>query len=130
MSDNDTLSTLIGELLVNLKTNNKTVNNVVDIITVCMELVEKYPNLVGQEKSDLVIKVLEEIAKGPDGILGSSDDIIPANIIEILKTVLSLGIVQNIIDQIIRATKGQLTLNNAVKFGSYLWNCMFGKLHK
>lgn len=122
MSDVETISTIVGELLVNLKVNNRSLNDAVEIISLCMELVDKYPDLSGPEKSALVIKVLEEICKGQDGVVGTSDDLIPANIMEILKSILSLGIVQSIIDQIIKASKGQLNINNAIAVGKSVWN--------
>lgn len=122
MSDVETISKIVGELLVNLKVNNRTLNDAVEIISLCMELVDKYPDLTGPEKSALVIKVLEEICKGQDGVVGTSDDLIPKNIMDILKSILSLGIVQNIIDQIIKATKGQLNINNVVAVGKSVWN--------
>ena len=89
-----------------------------------MELVDKYPELSGPEKSDLVIKTLEEICKGQDGLVGTSDDLIPKHVMEILKSVLSLGIVQDIINQIIKATKGQLNINNVVAVGKSVWKYM------
>jgi hypothetical protein len=121
-SDKEVLSTFVSELLVNLKANNKNVSNVIEIITVCMELVETYPNLSGKDKSDLVIKALVEISKGPDGMIGTSDDLIPASVLDVLKTILQLGIVQSIIDEIIKATKGEFTINNAITLGYYIWN--------
>lgn len=122
MSDVETISTIVSELLVNLKANNRILNDAIEVISLCMELVDKYPDLSGPEKSALVIKVLEEICKGQDGVVGTSDDLIPKNIMEMLKSILSLGIVQNIIDQIIKATKGQLNINNVVAVGKSLWN--------
>lgn len=122
MSDVETINKIVGELLVNIKINNRPLNDVIEIITMCMELVDRYPELNGPQKSELVINVLQEICKGQDGVIGTSDDLIPKNIMEILKSVLSLGIVQNIIDQIIKATKGQLNINTVIVVGQSMWN--------
>lgn len=115
---------LLEELAKTLKIKAADVTNVIDLITIGMEIVEKFPDLSGPDRSAILIKALEEIAKGDDGIIGTTDDVIPKHILEPLKTILSLNLVQDIIANIIKATKGQLTINNLITLGQYIWNAL------
>lgn len=120
--EEDQYKILIEELAKTLKIKAANVSNVIELITLGMEIVEKFPDLKGEDRSKILINALDEVAKGKDGLVGTDDDVIPANILEPLKTIMSLGIVQDIIAQIIRATKGKLTINNMISLGRYMWN--------
>lgn len=46
---------------------------------------------------DAVESIIEEIAKGADGIGGTADDLIPASTMEILRTLLHSGVVRDVV---------------------------------
>ncbi len=49
---------------------------------------------------DIVEAVVEEIAKGPDGVIGTDDDLIPQKTLESLRALLDHGVVKDITDWI------------------------------
>ncbi|MGA0214589.1 MAG: hypothetical protein ACO3IY_03495 [Pelagibacteraceae bacterium] len=80
-----------------------------------MEIMETFPNLKGAEKEKLLIKVIEKIAAGADGIVGTDDDIIPAPVVEGLKTILEKDLVGDVANVIKSAFKGEFKFNQAVE---------------
>lgn len=46
---------------------------------------------------DAVESIIEEIAKGADGIGGTADDLIPVSTVEILRTLLHSGVVRDVV---------------------------------
>lgn len=78
-----------------------------------MELLETFPNMKGEEKKDLLIKVIEKIAAGADGVVGTDDDIIPAAVVEALKTMLEKDLIGDIIQVISSAARGEFNIQQA-----------------
>jgi hypothetical protein len=78
-----------------------------------MEIMQTFPNLKGDDKEKLLVKVIERIAAGADGIVGTSDDIIPAPVVEGLKTMLEKDLIGDVAGVIKSAFKGDFNLNKA-----------------
>lgn len=115
MSDNTSLlsSQIVRQIMDDIKQKKVNINSVMSLVSKTMELVEKVPNLSGRYKKECVIAVLNEIAKGADGIEGTEDDLIPGYVMEGLKFMLLNNIVENVIDVVVAATKGLLNVNAA-----------------
>lgn len=78
-----------------------------------MEILETFPNMKGEEKKVLLVKVIEKIAAGADGIAGTEDDIIPASVVEALKTILEKDLIGDIVQVIAGAARGEFNLQQA-----------------
>ena len=78
-----------------------------------MEMLETFPNMKGEEKKALLVKVIEKIAAGADGIAGTDDDIIPVAVVDALKTMLEKDLVGDIIQVIASAARGEFNLQQA-----------------
>jgi hypothetical protein len=85
------------------------------IIKKGMELMEKYNHLSGKDKKDLLIKVLENISAGNDGIIGTDDDILPQETVLAMKTILDGKLVGDIIDTIVSAVKGDIDMKKVAQ---------------
>jgi len=80
-----------------------------------MEMLETFPNMKGEEKKALLVKVIEKIAAGADGVSGTEDDIIPAAVVESLKIMLEKDLVGDIIQVISSAARGEFNLQQATQ---------------
>lgn len=78
-----------------------------------MEILETFPNMKGEEKKALLVKVIEKIAAGADGVVGTEDDIIPASVVESLKTILEKDLIGDIVQVIAGAARGEFNLQQA-----------------
>jgi hypothetical protein len=85
-----------------------------NIIVKGMELMETFPNMKGDQKKSTLIKVVELVAAGKDGIIGTADDIIPAAAVESLKVLLEKDLLGSVIQTIADASKGKFNLNKTV----------------
>ena len=82
-----------------------------------MEIMETFPNMDGNKRKEMLVKVVEKIAAGADGIIGTDDDIIPIAVVEGLKAILEKDLVGDIIEVITSAAKGDFDINKAVEVG-------------
>lgn len=96
--------TLIAEKKIDIK-------SAVDIVKVTMQEVEKMKSLSGLAKQKIVLEVIKDIAKGPDGISGTSDDLIPEHIMAGVHTLIEHELLPAIINVIIDASNGKLDVN-------------------
>ena len=106
---------LYYKMIETIKNRSITFNSSIDLIKLCMEEVEKIENLNGYDKKEYVIKTLNEIAKGNDGILGTNDDLIPIYILAPLNFLIKNNILSDIIETVIKATQGELDINKKIK---------------
>ena len=83
------------------------------IIRKGMEIVDKYPSLTGEERKRLLINVLTHVAKGSDGVFGTDDDVLPEATVKQICVLLEGNLVENVIDIIIDASKGNFDINKA-----------------
>jgi hypothetical protein len=98
-----TLELLSNELLKKLGEKNIPIKSetIVTIVRYAMEIVELY-NLEGSSKKDFVINLIKKI--GNEHLKGKSK--------EVINTLIETQIVENTIDLLVMATKGELSLNN------------------
>lgn len=87
--------------------------NAMQLIVVAMQAAETFGSLSGKEKKLLVVDVLTEIAKGSDGVEGTSDDLISPTIMKSIRAMIENDLLTSTIDIIIDATKGRLDINKA-----------------
>lgn len=81
--------------------------NPVAIIAVGMNFLKQSRNMTGQQKKEILVKVIESIANGKDGIAGTSDDIIPPQIVNAIRIMLQTDLVSQTIDVLSDVTKGR-----------------------
>jgi len=101
------ISTVLLYMLMNKKLN---VKNATSFIRETVKLVDsrkkETKNLSVEERKQLTVQFVENIAKGPDGILGTKDDLVPQTTIEQLKTFLmDKTVIEDIIDLCITKDK-------------------------
>jgi hypothetical protein len=83
-----------------------------DIIIMIMELVEviKLFNTT-LNKKDIVLRVLDRISKGIDGIEGTKDDVINKDTMKTIRMLIDNSLAEKFIDAIVNATKKKIKLN-------------------
>lgn len=85
------------------------------IVTKGMELLNKYKDLKGAEKKTLLVKVLQDISAGSDGIIGTADDLLPQATVEAIKKILDGDLISDIVDVIVNAARGKFDMNRATE---------------
>lgn len=111
--DTDTKA-LIAKILSAISAKTVVISNPYDIIITGMTILEKYPLMTGEQKQTMLIKALDALAKGPDGVSGTPDDVIPASIIKALDIMLENNLVPSVITIISDASKGKFDINLTV----------------
>eukprot|EP00798_Chlamydomonas_sp_ICE-L_P019689 gene19689-26376_t len=106
--------------------NKAKITSAMDIVRIAMELVEKIPSMTGQQKYDLVSRVLSVDVAGKDGKLGTADDLVPSFVIDQLNLLINSGLLQNVMSTLCAASKGQLGLNRSSIINS-VWAWFFPK---
>jgi hypothetical protein len=71
-----------------------------------MELLNVYPSLKGAEKKVLLVRVLEQVCAGGDGVLGTADDLLPESTLRAIKTLLEGDLMGDILDTFNAFMKG------------------------
>lgn len=85
------------------------------IVVKGMEILDNYKQLSGQQKKEYIFAVVEELAKGADGISGTKDDILPPATVNALGALIRENILEGFIGIISDATKGKFDINKTVK---------------
>jgi hypothetical protein len=85
------------------------------IIAKGMELLESFKELSGQQKKEYIVAVVEDIAKGADGISGTDDDLLPPGTIKALHLLVKEDLIGSIVSTISDAAKGKFDLNKAAR---------------
>lgn len=86
------------------------IQSAMTIVKKGMELMDKYKHLSGKEKKDLLIKVLDNISAGNDGIIGTDDDILPQETVAAMRTILDGKLIEDIIDTMISVARGDINI--------------------
>ena len=76
------------------------------IIRKGMELLDTFKNVKGAEKKQILFRVLEQVSAGSDGILGTSDDLLPEATLKAIKAIMDGDLVGDIVDTFVAITKG------------------------
>lgn len=90
-------------------------NSAMSIIAKGMELMETFPNMNGQQKQSLLMSVIEKVAAGSDGILGTADDILSKETVETLRLVLEKNLLADITHLITDTAKGKFNINKTIE---------------
>jgi hypothetical protein len=97
---------LHNELIDLIKSKKIEVNDAITLVVCGIKLVDKYKNITGEQKTELLMMVLEDIAKGTDGKFGTQDDLISECVWNQIKTLMTNGIIQSTIKVIHSLIKG------------------------
>jgi len=115
MLDQSIIREVIASLKANIVQVKVNVKSAFAIIAHCMEILDKYKTMTGEQKKLYVLAVVEDLAKGSDGIAGTQDDLIPVATVQVLTSIVRENVLQDFINIIIDATKGNLDINKIVK---------------
>jgi hypothetical protein len=97
--DIDTAFTKLYSELISVITGKKvSIMDAMTLIVCGIKLVDKYTGLTGKQKSDILVKVLESLAKGKDGTFGTDDDIVSESVWLHIQTLIKSGIIQSTIN--------------------------------
>lgn len=96
-----------------LKNGEIDTSNIINIATGLMSIVEKYPNLKGKDKKQIVITVLQELV----------DDIVKDDTLAMTLNIIIENTMSVVIDRIIDASKGKLKLGTFLH-KLYKWKSM------
>jgi hypothetical protein len=94
-----------------IQTKKINVESAVDVLGYLMQEADKLNSLNGDEKKTIVISILSDLAKGDDGITGTSDDILSPDVIKGINAMIDNNLVSCLINVLIDASKGNLDLN-------------------
>ena len=94
-----------------IQTKKINVESAVDVLGYLMQEADKLKSLNGDEKKTIVISILSDLAKGDDGITGTSDDILSPDVIKGINAMIDNNLVSCLINVLIDASKGNLDLN-------------------
>jgi hypothetical protein len=97
------------------------------IITKGMELLNEVPELMGTTKKTILIQIIERIASGRDGIIGTDDDIISKEYVDMLTVMLENNIIEGIIDVVADATKGKFNIGKAATLAQNVSTSVYPK---
>lgn len=92
----------------------------IELIAIMMDLTKHYPDMTLDERCELVYGVVERIAAGPDGVLGTADDLANAKIIEELRVLIHMNVLQSIIQVVAKSKKQELVVNVISRFFKYV----------
>jgi hypothetical protein len=68
----------------------------------------------GAQKSKIVLKIVEAIAKGQDGVSNTADDLLAAETVALARVLLENGLVESYVSTLVKATKGVYALSASV----------------
>lgn len=87
-----------------------TADNAFSFIKTGIELVSKLTHISGPDRKLVLIAAIERIAKGSDGIVGTGDDILAPETLNMLEVLIEHNIVSPLIEVLLDAAKGRLNL--------------------
>jgi hypothetical protein len=97
-----------------IKSNQIDVNSPFSIITKSMEVISTLQELNGHQKKALLLRTLKDIAAGTDRVAGTSDDVIPAKVIEEITKMMDSGLIDDYVKIILDVAQGKFTFARAV----------------
>jgi hypothetical protein len=98
-----------------------------------IELLDHYTSLKGNEKKQMLIRVLEHISAGNDGILGTDDDILPQGTVKAIRAILDQSLIEDIVETLIGISKGDVSVEKIIDIGTQLKEtstCLFNCFSK
>ncbi len=106
--ENTQVKKIVEELLKDAEGVSKL--SAMDVVAKCMQLVEKLPKMSGTEKKEIVMKVIERIAAGQDGVIGTSDDRLSPAVVAGIQSLLKGNLVSDTIELLVRVAKREVPL--------------------
>lgn len=86
-------------------------NSPMAIVAKGMELIDKAA--AGGNKKELLLKILERVIAGKDGVLGTDDDLLPAKTVQDIQTLLKSNVLESMVETIVDITRGKFDINKA-----------------
>jgi hypothetical protein len=120
MIDPQILQTFVTSIRNAIKNNSIDTSSAMKLIVISMEIIESF-NVDNNDKKEYVIMAIQEIAKGEDMIIGSSDDTISPEVVKSLITMINTNLLDEVIDIVCLASKGEFNVNKIKKtcFGCF-----------
>lgn len=109
------LNALVNSIKNCIKDKNIDTSSCFKIITLSLEIIEKYNDLNGNDKKKYIIQAIEIVAKGNDNIEGNNDDLLDEATVLSLKIIIDNDYISEFIDIICKASKGDLNINKIKK---------------
>lgn len=104
--------TIANQILAAIQAKSIDASSAISIIVKSMEIVETFPaDLEGADKRHLVVRAIEIIAAGKDGVAGTADDLIKPDVVAALKLLVASDLVGDIVDNIVRAVRGYVKVH-------------------
>jgi hypothetical protein len=97
-----------------IKSHQIDVNSPFSIITKSMEVISTLHQLNGHQKKALLLRTLKDIAAGKDRVAGTSDDIIPAKVVDEITKMMESGLIDDYVRIILDVAQGKFTFTRAV----------------
>jgi hypothetical protein len=118
------LALSLQESIINKEFDNK---SPVAVITKGMELLNDVPELMGTSKKQILVQIIERIASGQDGIIGTDDDLISKEYVDVLRSLLEHNVISGIIDVVADAAKGKFNIGKAATLAQNVGNSAIPK---
>jgi hypothetical protein len=120
MIDQQILQTFVTTIRDAIKNKSVDTSSAMKLIVISMEIIETF-DVNNNDKKDYVIIAIQEIAKGDDMIIGTSDDIISAEVVKSLTEMINSNLLDEVIDIVCLASKGEFNVNKIKKtcFGCF-----------
>jgi hypothetical protein len=120
MIDQQVLQTFVASIRNAIKNNSIDTSSAMKLIVISMEIIESF-NVNNNDKKEYVIMAIQEIAKGDDMIIGTSDDTISPEVVKSLITMINDNLLDEVVDIICLASKGEFNVNKIKKtcFGCF-----------
>lgn len=88
-------------------------SSAVELIARTMELVEGLGLADAAEKKAVALLAIQTVAAGEDGVCGTADDVIPAQVLAAIRLMTENNLIEMVIDTIVDACKGRFDINKA-----------------
>lgn len=98
-----------------LKNKTVKVDSAMAIMGKAMEIMERFKYLDGAHKKTLLRELLTRVAAGADGVIGTADDLIPAETLAQLHQILDSGLLDQTVELVMDITHGRFSINKAVE---------------
>ena len=120
MIDQQILQTFITTIRDAIKNKSVDTSSAMKLIVISMEIIESF-DVNNNDKKEYVIIAIQEIAKGDDMIMGTSDDIISPEVFQSLTAMINSNLLDEVIDIVCLASKGEFNVNKIKKtcFGCF-----------
>jgi hypothetical protein len=113
MIDQRILQSFITSIKTAIKNKSIDTSSAMKLIVISMEIIENMENVDVNniDKKQYVILAIQEIAKGDDLIIGTTDDTISPQVVESLIIMINRNLISEVIDIICLASKGEFNVN-------------------